>query len=135
MANEAHEITVKLMGKAAELLARQGACNPKEFTHEIEVSVREPTVRGILQEIAAQNPLIADQIIREDGTPRSSTKILVGGRPPRSLDETLIFADGDEGYVTGPDGQHIPTAKAKKPKPKPKPPKPIVIVIIVPCDG
>lgn len=131
MVNDRHDITVRLMGKAAEVLARQGLSGASELTQEIEISVKERTIRGVLQELARQNPLIADQIVREDGTPRSSTRILVGGRPPGSLDDPLPFPDGD----TGSGGRETASPMAKKPKPKPKPHPPIVIIIVVPCDG
>lgn len=85
------EITVRLMGKAAEFLtpdvARRG------HLHDIKVrlpnQVRETTPAEIIRFVAEQNPLLRDQIIRGDGTPRSSTRILINGVPPKSLSEKI----------------------------------------------
>lgn len=110
------EVTVRLMGKGSEILKSKDPC--AEPCHDIKVQVSEATPRNILQEIAKQNPLIADQIIRADGTPRSSTKILVGGKPPRDLDEKLAtrrVVEADIIIIIFTDD--------------------IVIIIFLPCDG
>jgi len=72
-------VTVQLRGAAEALL----------LTEAVEVSVTKLTPKEILKAVAAQNPLLERQIIRGDGSPRLSTKILVNGQPPRSLDEEI----------------------------------------------
>jgi molybdopterin converting factor small subunit len=73
------KVEVQLLAKAAELAA----------THKVTLEVKESTPKAILQELAKGNPLLKDQIVRADGLPRSSTRILVNGVPPSSLDEVL----------------------------------------------
>lgn len=89
------EVRVRLLAKAAELAA----------AHETLVEVKEKTARAIINEIAKANPLLGDQIVRGDGTPRSSTKILIDGKPPLDLDKPV------------PEGADV------------------VIAIAMPCDG
>lgn len=80
----ANKVEVNLFAKAAELAA----------AHKVTLEVKETTPRAILQEIAKGNPLLKDQIVRGDGSPRSSTRILINGTPPSSLDD-VIQADAD----------------------------------------
>jgi len=121
------EIVVRLMGKAAEMLTP----NSTRFDHVHDIKVRLPenirttTPAEIIKLIADQNPLLRDQIVRGDGTPRSSTRILLNGAPPRSLDQRLEVVEREKGEIIviifGPvivvvDG-------------------PIIVVVVVPCDG
>jgi hypothetical protein len=90
-------ISVKLLGQLLELAAAS----------TIQAKVRGQTPREIINEIAHANPLIAESIVREDGNPRLSTKILINGRPPKSLDEripTLSEATISLIVLTGCDG-------------------------------
>jgi hypothetical protein len=73
------KVQVKLMGKVRELSSAA--------TMEADVSTATP--REIINEIAQANPLLADSLIRSNGDPRASTKILINGRPPRSLDDPI----------------------------------------------
>lgn len=108
------EVTVRLMGKAAELIQKDRF----ESSQDLKVKVSEATPRNILTEIARQNPLMTDQMIRNDGTPRSSTKILINGKPPIDLDMKLTTKRVQQGDIV----VIIFTDD-------------IVIVIVVPCDG
>lgn len=69
------KITVNLLAKAAELAE----------THTLKVEIPENTPIKILEAVADQNPLLKNQILREDGTPRSSTKVLINGVPNSDL--------------------------------------------------
>ncbi len=119
------EIKVRLMGRVADIEDSCGKVLPREISVRLS-QTENITPRTILKELAEQNPLIADQIIRFDGTPRSSTKILLNGNPPRNLDSKLALArrknargvivivviDGDgDGDID------------------------IVIIVMLPCDG
>ena len=73
------KIQVKLMGKARELSSAA--------TMEADVSTATP--REIINEIARANPLLTDSLVRGNGDPRASTKILINGRSPRSLDDSI----------------------------------------------
>lgn len=75
--------------KIAVKVQLRGAAEALLLTESVEVSVPELTPREILKAVAAQNPLLERQIIRSDGSPRLSTKILVDGQPPWSLDEVI----------------------------------------------
>jgi hypothetical protein len=75
-------VQVKLLGKARELSSAAS----------IGVSVQTATPRDIVNEIARGNPLLTDSLIRANGDPRASTKILINGNPPRSLDEPIDAA-------------------------------------------
>lgn len=112
------EVTVRLMGKATELIKANDPCNKN--CRELKVQVNDVTPRSIINEIAKQNPLLRDQIVRRDGTPRSSTKILINGQPPSDLDMELTTRrvkdeQTDIIIVVFPDE--------------------IIIIVIVPCDG
>ena len=71
------QVKVRLMGKAAELAN----------AHEVAVTTTATTPKSVLSELAKGNPLLADSLIRGDGTPRSSTRVLINGKPPASLDD------------------------------------------------
>lgn len=117
MATEKPTVRVRLMGKAAELV---GAERLRETgVADLEVAVSGTSPREILQEIARANPLIADQIIRGDGTPRSSTKVLVNGKPPADLDMRLATRQETR------EGGIIIVIFTDD----------IVIIIFLPCDG
>jgi hypothetical protein len=124
------EITVRLMGRVAEC---QKACQPCGDVAGAAIRVRLPddmtetTPRELISLIARQNPLLRDQIVRHDGTPRSSTRILFNGQPPADLDTRLqiredpktseriiiiIFDDGTVVVVTD-----------------------TTIIVFLPCDG
>jgi|SRR5450755_8936 hypothetical protein len=125
-------ITVRVLGRAAELFAGQATVGQAApFETKVQVSARTP--RTIIQEIAKKNPLIADQLIRSDGTPRSSTKILIKGKPPESLDARLVTRE-EAAAVT-------PAGGAVTPEDQPiiiiiiDGDGDILIVVIVPCDG
>lgn len=75
----AHTIEVRLLAKAAELAG----------AHTVSIDVQGTTPRDILLELARTNTLLHDQIIREDGIPRSSTRVLVNDMPPSSLDDDI----------------------------------------------
>ena len=124
---EGAEITVRLMGKAGELAKGAAQCDARgaELTMRLPVGGTSP--RDIIAKIAEENPLLRDQMVRADGTPRSSTRILFNGKPPRDLDQKLeirrdpqtrqfiiviIFGDGTVIVITD-----------------------IVIIVYVPCDG
>jgi hypothetical protein len=62
-------VNVTLLAKAAEVLQ----------AHKTSVEVSATTPRAIIGELAKSNSLLADQLVRGDGTPRSSTRILING--------------------------------------------------------
>ena len=72
-------LEVTLLAKAAELAG----------AHQVSVDIEGTTPRDVLLALAQSNALLHDQILRGDGTPRSSTRILVNGFPPSSLDEEI----------------------------------------------
>ncbi|MEP0706989.1 MAG: hypothetical protein ABJL17_04435 [Parvibaculum sp.] len=73
------KVTIQIRGAAEALL----------LTDSIEVSVSKLTPSEIIKAVASQNPLLERQIIRSDGTPRLSTKILIDGQPPNSLEAEI----------------------------------------------
>lgn len=77
-----HEVEVQLFAKAMELAK----------TSNVTLMVAQRTPAEILKELASMNPLVADSIVRPDGTPRSSTKVLINGEAPTDL-ATLIPTD------------------------------------------
>ncbi len=79
------------MGKASELMRSYASLQDSRV---VGVRTRLPatkttTPRKIMEHVANENPLLRDQMLRKDGAPRSSTRILFDGRPPRDLDEEL----------------------------------------------
>lgn len=110
------EVTVRLMGKAGELI--KFSDSERQISRDLKVKVSEVTPRNIIAEIAKQNSLIAEQIIRDDGIPRSSTKILINGQPPKNLDMALSTKRVQQGEI-------IIVIFTDE----------IIIVIVVPCDG
>jgi hypothetical protein len=131
--NEGPEITVKLMGKVAEFAKTGDESDVGRLPGlRMRLSDTESTTpRRILQQLASENPLLSDQILRKDGSPRSSTRILFNGRAPSDLDGTLeireiedpllsvarrviviIFDDGTVVIITD-----------------------VVVIVMVPCDG
>jgi len=79
MAAQTPSVKVRLFAKAAELAG----------STDVELVLKEPTIKGMLSEIASSQPLLTDHIVRADGSPRSSTKILIDGHPPASLDTPI----------------------------------------------
>jgi hypothetical protein len=121
------EITVRLMGKVGELAKSAHGCDPRgaELTMRLPIGGTSP--RDIIARVADENPLLRDQMVRADGSPRSSTRILLNGKPPRDLDQKLeirrdpqtrrlviviILTDGTVIVITD-----------------------VVIIVFVPCDG
>lgn len=122
------EIEVRLMGRVgefAELSSRQerGASLKMRIPEEM----KETTPQELISLVADQNPLLRDQLVRRDGTPRASTRILLDGKPPSDLGGRLelrrdaqssrlvivvIFDDGTVVVITD-----------------------VVIIVFVPCDG
>ena len=76
---ESIDVEVNIRGAAEAILA----------TESVKLSLESLTPREIVKAIADQNPLIKQQLIRDNGDPRLSTKILVDGTPPKSLDDIL----------------------------------------------
>jgi hypothetical protein len=120
------EITVRLMGKVGEF-ARDREVADKRGA-EIRMRLPEKTTpRNLIAQIAKENPLLRDQIIRGDGSPRSSTRILLNGKPPESLDVKLEVRDDPISkkriviVILG-DGTVVVITD-------------IVIIVFVPCDG
>ena len=125
------EITVRLLGRAAEFrespAPEQRGDRGAALRLRLAEDVREITPRQLLAQVASENPLLRDQIVRKDGSPRSSTRILINGQPPPDLDMrmevrqdaasarrviVIIFDDGTVVVVTD-----------------------VVIIVFVPCDG
>lgn len=69
-------VDVKLRGAAEAILASE----------QIEVEVETLTPREIILAIARMNPALQRQIVRDDGNPRQSSKILIDGTQPDDLD-------------------------------------------------
>ena len=76
------DVDVQLFAKAMELA--------KTGTMGIKIGERTPL--AVIKALADANPLLSSAIIRDDGTPRSSTKILIDGAAPPRLDQA--FPDG-----------------------------------------
>lgn len=125
----APEITVRLMGKAGEFARSEERTEGRGATLKMRLpeKAKSTTPRKLIQQIAHENPLLRDQLVRADGTPRSSTRILLNGKPPEDLDANLeirqdprteelvivvILTDGTVILITD-----------------------VVIIVFVPCDG
>ena len=129
-----HEITVRLMGKATEIIDQCCDKSAQSRYHEVKVKIPQNrnSLREIVEDLAKSNPLIEDQIIRSDGTPRSSTKILINGKAPKSLEGKVEFKKqrgfkGSVGFViviVWDDGTITVITD-----------EPIVIIVVLPCDG
>lgn len=133
-------ITVRVMGKAAEFASPTGS---GEIPVHLPAHAHTITPLEIIHHVANQNPLLKDQLIREDGTPRSSTKILLNGTPPKSLHQKLSIQKRTvQGVVTDVGQPAAPGSVVQSPQ------RvvvvivdidlvivEIVIVVVVPCDG
>lgn len=73
------KVNVKLHGAAEALLASE----------QLDVTVARATPSEIIKAVAAANPLLKRQLVRGDGSPRQSTRILIDGAPPSSLDDVI----------------------------------------------
>lgn len=126
--NEEAEITIRLMGRSAEPLR---GTSPMGERRSADVRMKLPankpiTLRNLIRKIADENPLLKDQIVRGDGTPRSSTRILLNGKPPEDLDATLEVREDAQRrrtivVILG-DGTVIVITD-------------VVIIVFLPCDG
>ena len=74
------KVSLTVRGRAESIL------QAGELNLEVKGKV---TPRKILEEIARVHPEIKSGLMRADGTPRLSTKILIDGGPPFDLDETI----------------------------------------------
>lgn len=122
------EITVRLMGKLGELAKSCECVDARGAELKMKLPDEGATSpRKLIAQIADENPLLRDQMVRGDGSPRSSTRILLNGKPPRDLDQRMeirrdpetrafiivvIFGDGTVVIITD-----------------------IVVIVLVPCDG
>jgi len=115
------------MGRSAEPVR---GWSPVEARRSADVRVKipldKPTTLGeMVKRLADENPLLRDQIVRGDGTPRSSTRILINGEPPRDLHARVEMrreAARDVIVVVLSDGTVIVITD-------------IVIIVFLPCDG
>lgn len=122
------EITVRLAGRIAEV-AGVGSLEREQgvmLRLTLPDEMKETTPRQLIAHIAKQNPLLRDQIVRRDGTPRSSTRILLDGMPPDDLDDILSVTEDKTSRKLLlcrrlPNGYLIC--------------REIVIIVVVPCDG
>jgi hypothetical protein len=124
------DIKVRLLGKLGELALSQAeasAMRGAELSVRLPEGTSETSPRKLIAQIAEENPLLRDQMIRQDGSPRSSTRILLNGKPPADLDQRMevrydketdreiivvVFSDGTVVIITD-----------------------VVIIVLVPCDG
>jgi hypothetical protein len=134
------QIAVRLLGRAAELVSTQSPVANLQVRLPGNIQVITPA--EIIKLVADQNVLLRNQIIRDDGMPRSSTKILLNGVAPKNLNQQLRLEKRVVRDVVSDTGQ---TSGGDPIQPLERIVVVIVdidlgvvdilVVIIVPCDG
>lgn len=69
---------IQLRGAAEAILAR-----------DTYVAGDTDSAGDVIRKLAAESPELERQLLRADGTPRQSARVLIDGRPTRSLDDRL----------------------------------------------
>jgi|HubBroStandDraft_2_1064218.scaffolds.fasta_scaffold136540_3 hypothetical protein len=72
-------VAVTLRGEAEVLMEAE----------EVALRLPTPTPMAILKALAKKDPRLKDCLVRGNGNPRLSTKILINGYPPRSLSSRI----------------------------------------------
>lgn len=69
---------IQLRGAAEAILAR-----------DTYLAGETDSASDVIRKLATESPELERQLLREDGTPRQSARVLIDGRPAGSFDEPL----------------------------------------------